>query len=108
MITDIFGKPERYGVELTPRQRPEKREVHVTGYVVVEYHIDEWIEADEDETDEDIKRAALEEAAIPGGDIESHHLSIDDEKRKERRDQRRRERDLLDAWNRGEPIQGGS
>jgi hypothetical protein len=100
----MFGRPEDYKVELAPKTKPAKRDVHVTGYIVVEFIVDEWVEADEDMSDQDIKHEAMQQADIPGGDIERVNLVLDDEQRKERRVQRKREQELLAAWNAGEPI----
>jgi len=106
MTTALFGKPEAYGVELTPHAKPAKREVHVTGYVVVEIAVDEWIEVDSDLDDDEIKKEVLEDLDCGEGEIERASLTIEGEpsKRVELRKQRERERELLEAWNSGAPI----
>jgi hypothetical protein len=106
MMTAVFGKPETGGVVLSDQQRPVKREVSVRGYVVVEIQVDEWVDADEDMDDEEIKRAALEQADIGPGEIQRAHLTIEGDPSKKAllRAQREREQCLLAAWTAGEPI----
>jgi hypothetical protein len=70
MTTAIFGKPELYGVELTPHTKPAKREVHVTGYVTVEIVVDRWIEVDGELSDEEIKDDVMSDIDCGEGEIE--------------------------------------
>jgi hypothetical protein len=105
----VFGKPETVGVVLGEGEPPAPRRVHVTGWVTIEISVDEWIDAENDDTDADIKQAAIELARErPGSEYTNEHLDIEDETKRERQAQLQRERDRLAAWNRGEPIVGGS
>lgn len=105
-MTATFGKPEAYGVELTPQTRPSKREVHVTGYVTVEINVDVWITVDSDLDDEEIKRDVMDDLDCGEGEIERASLQIEGEpsKRIMLRQQREKEQQLLAEWLAGEPI----
>lgn len=106
MLTSVFGNPEAYGVELSPQTKPAKREVHVTGYVTVEIVVDQWFDVDSDESDEEIKRMALEDIDFSDGMIERARLTIegDPSARVLQRQELERERERLAAWNAGLPI----
>lgn len=105
MIPDMFGKPEAYGVVLGEEDQPGPRRVHVTGRVTIEINVDEWIDAEPDETDAEIKQAAIDAAREGFSDQwVSSDLDIHDEARTRQQAQHRLETDLLAAWNRGEPI----
>lgn len=107
MTTAIFGKPETGGVVFAePEPKPAKREVHITGYVTVEIIVDMWIDVEADMDDEEIKREALEDLDTGQGSVEYASLNIEGEPTNKilLRHQRERERQLLEAWNRGEPI----
>lgn len=109
MANLIFGKPEAYGVELFSESKPAKREVHVTGYITVEVPIDVWLDVDDDQSDEEIKRDAIEDADWERGEVEHISLQVEGEPRKKVLERRQREQEmvLLAAWNAGEPIRAG-
>lgn len=102
-----FGKPETGGVVFVDLQEPTKREVHVVGYVTARIEVDVWVEVTDDMSDAAILQEALEDACIDGI-VERQHLSIEDEEhRKNRRvlrELQERDRQRLEAWQRGEPI----
>jgi hypothetical protein len=103
MIADVFGRPEHYGVVLQGEPERPTRRVHVMGHVRIEIDIDECFDVGADESDSAIKQAAIEAAGITfdtRGDVDSY-LDIEDETKEAEIE---RERGLLAAWNRGEPI----
>lgn len=108
MSIEAFGKPEAYGVELAPYVKPQKREVHVTGYVVIEIVVDVWTEVDGDLSDEEIKRDVMDDLDVGEGEIERASLEIEGEPSNKilLRLEQKRERERLAAWNAGEPIRG--
>lgn len=101
----MFGKPEDYGI--TFNEPPTKRRVHLTGHVTIEFSVDEWLDADEDDSDEDLKRDAIDAAGFSySGNVDYEHVSltVEDEGRIYRQKQAAIERKRLADWNSGAPI----
>jgi hypothetical protein len=110
MTQPTFGKPETGGVVFDGEAEQPKRRVRVTGHVSISIDVDEWIDVEPGEDNSDIKQAAIEAAGITfdgRGDF-SAYLDIEDETKKEEQARMRRERDLLAAWNAGQPITAGA
>lgn len=92
MLTDVFGKPEVFGVVFgPPPEEPREKEVRVRGTILVEIQVDEWVTVPLDADIRKIKQEAIEQTRHEGF-LYSSSLQVEDSEGIELRQRQRQER----------------